>query len=730
MLSVDFPASDPYVVAVGGTSLTTGNGGAYGNETVWNNSFGSGGGGLSSYFTQPSYQTGFGVTSQYSNGMREVPDVSADADPNTGYSMYCTAGFCAQFGGGGWFIFGGTSAAAPLWAGIAIDLNSNLAPLATLGSANFTLYTFFTTPQPFTPFHDVTSGNNLFYPATAGYDLATGMGTPIDFNLISDLNTLAGGAFLSLPQAVNVATSPGVNPPAQSLVIKNHYHGPLSWTLGSLPNWLTATPSSGTLGVGGVQTITLNFSLGNTAQTYKTNLVISDTTFGFPPLTVPVTAVAATVSKTWYFAEGFTGGSFSEFLTLANPNSVAANVQVQYLLGNASPITRNYLVGKNARFTINVNNEIGPNQNVSMVVTSDQPIIAERPMYFTFTGLPGYSIPGGSDVLGATQLATDFDFGYLDVTAGHATFLTILNQNSTPLTVTINYFAATGGAPTQLTHIVPANSRGTVNVNAEGLTPGSYSALVTLDQPGLVERPLYLKDASGFTGSADVVGVATPQPNWYFAEGFTASTFNERYILSNPSASVPANATVTFLLSNGTTQQALVTLAPGEQKVVDANAVLGSGNVNNSAKVQADQPILAERFISFRYTGAVGGSSSSSIPGASDVLGASAPSNLFYFAEGYSGNQFAEYLTIENPDQFNTAYVTVTFLPANGAQPTVLVFPIVPNSRFTLFTNTIMVNQSFSMVVESNVAIVAERPMYFNFPGGQTGGSDVIGYQP
>ena len=59
-------------------------------------------------------------------------------------------------------------------------------------------------------FHDVTSGNNLFYPATAGYDLATGLGTPIDFNLISDLNTLAGGAFLSLPQAVNVATSPGV----------------------------------------------------------------------------------------------------------------------------------------------------------------------------------------------------------------------------------------------------------------------------------------------------------------------------------------------------------------------------------------------------------------------------------------------------------------------------------------------------------------------------------------
>lgn len=117
------------------------------------------------------------------------------------------------------------------------------------------------------------------------------------------------------------------------------------------------------------------------------------------------------------------------------------------------------------------------------------------------------------------------------------------------------------------------------------------------------------------------------------------------------------------------------------------------------------------------------------------MLGANAPGNLFYFAEGYTGGQFAEYLTIENPDPTNTAVVTVTFLPANGQAPLVRVYTIAPSTRFTLFTNGVLNNQSFSMVVESNVAIVAERPMYFVYTGTSgtlhdTGGSDVIGYQP
>jgi kumamolisin len=182
-LSVDSPANDPYVTGVGGTSLTL-NGTSYSNESAWSdntNLLGSGGG-ISTIYTIPSYQTGPGVRNgSYYNGLREIPDVSADADPNTGYSIYS---------GGSWVELGGTSLASPLWAGIAA-LNNQYALAygkGILGQANPILYKEFNSPNPYPAYHDIMSGNNLYYPATAGYDLASGMGTPDAWSLIMDIN--------------------------------------------------------------------------------------------------------------------------------------------------------------------------------------------------------------------------------------------------------------------------------------------------------------------------------------------------------------------------------------------------------------------------------------------------------------------------------------------------------------------------------------------------------------
>ncbi|MBO0780244.1 MAG: S8/S53 family peptidase, partial [Ktedonobacteraceae bacterium] len=131
-LGVDSPAGDPYVIGVGGTNLQL-NSNAYGSETVWSNASDTqrgpkgsgGGGGLSSVFQQPDWQVGPGVQNQYSNGKREVPDVAADADPQTGYAVYCTvsASGCPSSGN---VTVGGTSAAAPLWAGSAALMNEYL----------------------------------------------------------------------------------------------------------------------------------------------------------------------------------------------------------------------------------------------------------------------------------------------------------------------------------------------------------------------------------------------------------------------------------------------------------------------------------------------------------------------------------------------------------------------------------------------------------------------------
>jgi hypothetical protein len=254
-------------------------------------------------------------------------------------------------------------------------------------------------------------------------------------------------------------------------------------------------------------------------------------------------------------------------------------------------------------------------------------------MYFNYHG-----IPGGTDVLGATSLGANFAFGYVDTTANHTTFFTILNPDPrNAMDAQLALYPAAGGTPITVTKTIAAASRGTIGVNTEvpGLAQGTYSATIALVQRGtstpmngLVERPLYLIDGTtGYTGSADVIGVASTQTSWYFAEGATGSTFFERYILSNPClpqasggcpATPTANATLTFLLPSGSPKTAPVQLMAGQQKVVIANTVLGQG-VSNSATVTSDHPILAERFMSFVYHG---------IPGATDVLGAPATSHL------------------------------------------------------------------------------------------------------
>jgi len=216
-LAVDSPASDPYVTGVGGTTLQLSNG-SYGSESVWSNpndtqrgpEGAGGGGGLSNTFKEQSWQSGPGVQNQYSNGYREVPDVTADADPNTGYAMYCTvtnAGCPAT----GWISVGGTSGGAPLWAGNTALINQYLQSQGKprIGFANPMLYALFNAQQQYPAFHDITSGNNLYYPATSNYDMASGIGSPDVYNMARDL---LGGTPAPTPTPSPTTPSPTPSP--------------------------------------------------------------------------------------------------------------------------------------------------------------------------------------------------------------------------------------------------------------------------------------------------------------------------------------------------------------------------------------------------------------------------------------------------------------------------------------------------------------------------------------
>jgi subtilase family serine protease len=246
------PASQPWVTSTGGTSFEAFDPGSnshpsypYGTEAVWNTlnvcsgnnsstatspgiencgTYGAGGGGHSIFWPMPSYQRGPGVINSYTvygpsncslaatgQACREEPDISANADPLTGYAEYCTGstyvspnptgpdyesaclGLTKTPGAPGWLHIGGTSLSAPLWAALFSDRDAYKG--RRVGNANYLLYALFNNPNTrAADFHDITgfhqpSTNNGFYPVTPAYDEATGIGTPNFTGLITGPST-------------------------------------------------------------------------------------------------------------------------------------------------------------------------------------------------------------------------------------------------------------------------------------------------------------------------------------------------------------------------------------------------------------------------------------------------------------------------------------------------------------------------------------------------------------
>lgn len=170
-ISVDWPSSSPNAVGVGGTLLNVRRDSTYLSESGWEDplSNGGGGGGLSTFYDRPAWQRGPGVQNRFSTGRRQVPDVAASADGDSGWFVI-TGGEAAQIGG--------TSAAAPFWAG-AMLLVAQHARREGAGRVGFSaplLYRI--AARRDSPFHDVTRGGNRGFRATRGWDYATGWGSP------------------------------------------------------------------------------------------------------------------------------------------------------------------------------------------------------------------------------------------------------------------------------------------------------------------------------------------------------------------------------------------------------------------------------------------------------------------------------------------------------------------------------------------------------------------------
>jgi hypothetical protein len=283
-----FPADDPYVISVGGTTLTTiGPAGAYVSETAWNEGFVTNkneylgtGGGISSSYAIPYWQTNVSMTlNQGSTTMRNYPDVAMVADNVLDIYDGGTVGPVV-----------GTSCASPLWAGLMALINEQAEQggNTNLGFIDPPVYNLGGGTNYTAAFHDVTSGNNTngyspneFF-AVTGYDLCTGWGTPTGQKLINSLTPppvpiiVPDNGFSMVWRAGTafVATN-------ASFSLTNNGGATLSWSLVNTSAWLNASVSGGTL-PGGMTTNTVvsltpavtNLPIG----TYPASVVFSNRT--------------------------------------------------------------------------------------------------------------------------------------------------------------------------------------------------------------------------------------------------------------------------------------------------------------------------------------------------------------------------------------------------------------------------------------------------------------------
>ncbi len=647
--AVDDPASQPYVTGVGGTTLRLNFDNSYASEQVWNDRAiqnGASGGGISQVWQMPAWQQAPGVANAYSTGNREVPDVSLNADPQTGYDAYCTVGGCAK---GGWMVFGGTSAAAPVWAAMIALANEYSLHVngAMVGFLNPSLYDIAHGSAGTSyslAFHDVVpvaggvnnndyAGTGNTYPTASDYDLATGLGSSDAYNLAQNLNLLG-----QLAPHTNVPTSTVwyfaegrvgggfqeyltlENPdPVQTAQVRVQYlfegkTGPAITHTVSPQSRFTVNPNAD-LHILQSSANGQSISMIVTSVNHVGIVAERPMYFSWRGINSGTDALGATkLAQSYYFADVEAQRNYSSFITILNPpGGKTAHVTVTYYAGGAQLGTTTVTVPAGQRGTT-WPQAIGINRQAAVAIQSDQPVVVERPMYFT-TSRSNISGPvtGAATLVGAQAPNTDWLFaeGYTGVNFHQYFVLANFNATTTAnVTVKLEY---SNGAVDPTTVSVPPLSQYIFDVNAASASfPQStteLSAEITSDSPIVAQRQEYFRFNGNIPGGTDVLGAPGPAKTIYsFAEGYTATGFNEFLTLQNPTTSSEEVA-VTLYLAHSIIAQQVVTVGPQTRVTVNINSLVipiaqsnpAAGYEVAMAVWSSTGTIVAERPMYFNY---------------------------------------------------------------------------------------------------------------------------------
>ena len=409
-----------------------------------------------------------------------------------------------------------------------------------------------------------------------------------------------------------------------------------------------------------------------------------------------------------YFAEGYTGRDFHEYLAVENAGP-AQPLCVDYLLQSGAVVTRVHQLPARSRTTIDVNQEVGAGQNVSAHLYAPNPFVAERPMYFDFRG----SVRGGDDVVGAQSLGTDYYFAEGYTGPGFDEYLSLLNPDPVQAAhVDILYYFGDGSTKS-VGWTIPAHSRSTVHVNdpsQAGPNQQVSAEVRSLDGvPFLAERPIYFDYRGKWTGGDVVVGGTQLSKSLNLAEGYVSSGFDEWLTILNTNPS-DAHLIVTYEVQGGPPKMVRLTVPAHSRGSHLVNQDF-SAATSLAVHIDSDQPVMVERPMYFDYNGRWDGGHDAAAAADSEL------GTTYNFAEGYVAPNFAEYVTLVDPTS-TPAAVTITYLLAGGGTKQVTL-QVPANGRATRFVNADFpgqtVEQSLQVTSTNGVPILAERPMYFAY---------------
>ena len=375
-----FPADDPYVTSVGGTDLQTSSAaGPWSSETAWID----GGGGISpDYYLIPSWQTGAAVSCPLcSTAYRDGPDISGNAN----WSFYvcanqtaCTANY-----------FGGTSFAAPMWAGyLALANQQSVAQgNGTLGFINPALYALASGSGYSTDFHDVTSGSNG-YAAASGFDLATGLGSPNGAALINALTLVPSFDLAAGAASLSVAPGNSVSTPITTTVFAG-FNAALALSASGQPTGVTVSFNPTSIGASG------------NGSSQMTITLASSVAAGTYPITITATGGGVTQTTTVSLVVPAPGFSLSESpgsLGIAQGTSGTITITIvpqNGFSGNVTLSAINLPSGVTASFHPN------PTQSTSVLTLTASSTAATGQFYVSITGTSGTT----------TEYAPNLDLG-------------------------------------------------------------------------------------------------------------------------------------------------------------------------------------------------------------------------------------------------------------------------------------------------------------------------------